>query len=126
MPKTIFELEDKLAIAQERIQQLEKELGLHLHFPLSLKLTRKQEALFGLLMKREIVSQDSFLSIIYNDDLVSNTGVVGVHICHINLKLKPFGIRIHNAFARGYYLTSEDKHAVREIMQKQLSFLPTP
>ena len=107
---------------QNRIYELEEQLGARTEFPPTLGLTLSEEALLGMLFKREIVTQAAAFAVLYG----SNAGggpsdprnVVSVLVMRLRKKLAAHKIEIKTRKAVGYYMPAEAKDRLRSIIER--------
>ncbi len=106
-----------------RVEQLEDALGCKIEAPTVLKLTRYEAKVFGVLMKREMAHHEQIKAALYqatfSGQLEPDSRVIGVFICNIRRKLKPFGITIDSVWGGGYRLTPEAKAKVRALFERE-------
>ena len=107
---------------QNRIYELEEQLGATTEFPPILGLTLSEEALLGVLFKREIVTQTAAFAILYGsraDGGPSNPrNVVSVLIMRLRKKIAAHGIEIKTRNGAGYYMTTEAKNQLRSVIEQ--------
>jgi DNA-binding response OmpR family regulator len=107
---------------QNRIYELEEQLGARTDFPPMLGLTVSEEALLGVLFKREIVTQAAAFAILYGSNADGGPSdprnVVSVLIMRLRKKIAAHGIEIKTRNGVGYYMTSEAKDRLRRIIDK--------
>lgn len=71
-------------------------------------LTPRQADILRLLCKRDLVTSETMLAVLYADeDRISNLLSIFVH--QLRGKLRPLGIQIENVWGRGYRLTAPSK-----------------
>ena len=94
-----------------RNEELEQELGKDVFVPSFLKLTRKEEAIFRVLVKRENPSYQTFLNAMYSDlDKEPETDkIVKVFMTKLRRKLKKYNVEILTHVNHGYFLPKEDR-----------------
>ena|SRR5579871_3436151 len=107
---------------RDRIAELEELVGLHERIPwwLGTKLTPMQAKLLSLLLKRELVSQETACIAIYGNGVDSRPApkIIDTFVHHIRQKLKPYSVKISNAWSRGYYIDAENKQKLRELIAR--------
>ncbi len=107
---------------QNRIYELEEQLGARTEFPPILGLTLSEEALLGVLFKREIVTQAAAFAVLYGSDADGGPSdprnVVSVLIMRLRKKIAAHGIKIMTRNGVGYYMTAEAKNRLRSIIEK--------
>jgi len=112
---------------QNRIYELEEQLGATTEFPPILGLTLSEEALLGVLFKREIVTQTTAFAILYGSKADGGPSdprnVVSVLIMRLRKKIAAHGIEIKTRNGVGYYMTIEAKNQLRRLMEQAISNL---
>jgi DNA-binding response OmpR family regulator len=107
---------------QNRIYELEEQLGARTEFPPTLGLTLSEEALLGMLFKREIVTQAAAFAVLYGSNADGGPSdprnVVSVLIMRLRKKIAAHGIQIMTRNGVGYYMTSEAKSRLRSLIEK--------
>ena len=105
-----------------RIYELEEQLGARTEFPPIFGLTLSEEALLGVLFKREIVTQTAAFAILYGSRVDGGPSdpknVVSVLIMRLRKKLAAQGIEIKTRNGTGYYMTTDAKNRLRRIREK--------
>lgn len=105
---------------EDRIAALESALGLDFLTPVEWGLSPQMMRLFGCLMARDLMTNEAGFVVLCDgriaDDDAPQPKIIDVQICKMRQRLKPFGITIETRWAQGYYLTSETKARVRELM----------
>ena len=103
---------------QERIDFLERALGVQAKMPWSLGLTPKETAVLQIILARNITTRDSLLDGIYGaygyEEPCAN--VIAVYVSKLRKKLQPHGINIKNKWNLGYWMEPADKAKFRELM----------
>jgi DNA-binding response OmpR family regulator len=106
---------------QNRIYELEEQLGARTEFPPMLGLTLSEEALLGVIFKREIVTQAAAFAVLYGSDADGGPSdprnVVSVLIMRLRKKIAAHGIEIKTRNGVGYYMTTEAKNRLQRIME---------
>jgi DNA-binding response OmpR family regulator len=116
------ELEEKLSIANEQIEALKKEIGIYSPCPAIFKLSPTETAFLGLLMRRDLVSENMIFAALYSGrdaDLVPGSKVVDVFMHLLRKKLAPFGIAINTIRGVGRSLSPADKAKVRSFLEEE-------
>jgi hypothetical protein len=125
--EAIIALEQRDHVSRSRIVELEREnqqlraiIGLPEQSIPFFGLTVVEHAVFGALMARQMVSEDSIRTLLYStragDEPESNT--ISVFVCRLRGKLKPYGVGITNRFSEGWFITPADKSRIREILKE--------
>ncbi|WP_448031522.1 helix-turn-helix domain-containing protein [Bradyrhizobium liaoningense] len=96
---------------RERIRVLEELVGIRIDVPLVFGLTAHEAVLFGLLLRRDLVTKEMAMVGLYGDrpDLDPEIKIVDVYVCKARKKLKRFGVEIETVWGRGYRLSAESK-----------------
>jgi DNA-binding response OmpR family regulator len=108
---------------RERIAILETLLGFRVEVPLVFNLTAQEAKLFGLLLKRDLVTKEAGMVALYGsrpDGDVAEEKIVDVFVCKMRPKLKAWGIVIETKWGQGYYLSAESKAKARAMLPKQM------
>jgi DNA-binding response OmpR family regulator len=107
---------------QNRIHELEELLGATTEFPPSLRLTLSEEALLDILFKREIVTHAAACTILYGSHTDGGPSdprnVVSVLIMRLRKKVAAYGSEIKTRSGVGYYMTSEAKDRLRNVIKR--------
>ena len=102
---------------QDEITTLQDALGVSAPvFPLEWDLTRSEEKLLGVLLRRGIAPYDALTTALYQGRVgrdVQEVETLRVHILNLRRKLAVFGIAIRNVHAFGYMLTDETRERIR-------------
>jgi two-component system, cell cycle response regulator CtrA len=114
---------DEIGELKERIRQLEDILvPSNIAYPAAWRLTRTQSVVLSCLVggvdgyrsKDQVYYAINSTSKRYaNADLTGTN--VGVHICHLRNKLRPFGIVVKNRKGQGYQLDANSLKILREL-----------
>ena len=119
-------LERENADLRERLAYLEGALGGGLRLPAAWALSPSQEKLVAVLLCRSFVSRDAAMAAVYRDtgrDEPSEK-IVDVMIYHVRKKLKPHGIEIRTAVARGYCIDEPLRSRLRKALASDDSAEP--
>lgn len=104
----------KIEELEEQVRQLKKLLVPPFVTPVEWGLTRKQQALFCMLLKRDLVTRDMLdAAAITGTSITPNYG--NVILYQLRKKLKKYGIQIKNERGRGWRLVD------RKTWQKRLT-----
>ena len=111
----IKRLQDRVCELEDRLEMYQQELGLKQLTPLVFGFTKNEEKIFNVMMKKEVAYTSFFLTAMYTAEGKNEAepNIVKVHVHRMRAKLKPFKIKIHVLYGRGYYLTPEDKERAR-------------
>lgn len=104
-------LEAENELLREKIVALEEAMGMRIEAPLMLGLTSHETKLFGILLKRDVVTKEAAMSALYGDrpNGEAEIKIVDVYICKARKKLKPFGIQIETIWGRGFRMPAASK-----------------
>ena len=105
---------EKIGELEEQVRQLQKVLVPPFVTPVEWGLTRKQKALFCMLLKREIVTRD-MLDAAYITGTSITPNYVNVILYQLRKKLKKFGIQVKSEWGVGWRLVD------RKNWQKRLT-----
>lgn len=102
---------------RDRVEELEGLLGMRASFPRPWGLTRRESAILGLLLSRQVCFTECiFASVWGNDSEVENARrIIFVYTHRLRRKLAPLGIELSNN-RPGYFLTSEMKRTIRDLV----------
>lgn len=105
---------------RDRLAMLEETIGLRLETPLVLGLTGQEAKLFGILVKRELVTKEAAMVAIYGNQ--PNTEVeikiVDVFICKMRKKLKAYDIAIETVWGRGFLMPAASKANAAALLEQ--------
>lgn len=86
--------------------------------PIEWGLTGKEEAIFGILMSRDICSKESIHFAVYHH--LGGEGpdlkIVDVFVCKMRPKVEPYGILIETRWGHGYFMPESSKAIARELI----------
>jgi two-component system, cell cycle response regulator CtrA len=116
----VMALEEENDQLREKIVTLEEMLGLRVETPLMLGLTGQQSKLFGILLKRDLVTKDAAMAAIYGNKPNSEVEikVVDVFVCQVRKKLKPYEIMIETVWGRGYRMPGPSKVIAAALLEQ--------
>lgn len=98
---------------RDRIEELERLLGMHPVLPRIWGLTTREADVFGILLRRQVVSQTQLFEAIWGGDSDRETKIVEVVVCKLRAKLRPHGIAIRTEHGVGYFIPPDSKAAAR-------------
>lgn len=102
---------------RDRVEELEELLGMREIFPRPWRLTAKESEVFGLLMRRPILSIPQLFSAVYGGDAEKSHKIIEVIVHNIRAKVKLFDISIQNEYGYGYFLPPESKQRARALIE---------
>jgi two-component system cell cycle response regulator CtrA len=101
---------------REKIAELESILGMRLEVPVILALTASEAKIVGILSKRDAVTKEQFMQMLYVNGTDAEIKIVDVFVCKARAKLEKFGISIETIWGRGYRMTPANKAKLQEII----------
>lgn len=113
------QLQVQLDEAREHITQLETLLGTRTPFPVSWNLSEREAELLGLLLNRELVSGDMFMTIVAGarpHDMESDARTYTSQYIH---RLRRKGIQISTVWGRGWFIKSSFKTHLRALIERE-------
>lgn len=117
----IEDLRDRIAEKDERIRQLLDELGASQPIPRGLgHFSPTEGELLGLLIKRDIVSRETAMVVLYGDCTAPpDDKVIDVFIHHIRRKLVLVGIEVCGRGGQGWFIPPGDKAVIAQIRERE-------
>ena len=111
-------LEAENDMLRDRVEQLEKEIGLAAEVPLVAGLTKNESIIFGVLLNNLSPRKSTFMTALFSDriDDPPDIKIIDVWICKMRHKLKPFGIEIKTVWGCGYAIPEASKTIARELI----------
>ena len=101
---------------RDRVEELERLIGMRPVLPRALGLTRREADVFGILLRRPVMSATALFEAIWGGDSDCNSKIVEVIVCKLRAKLRPHGIAIRNQYGIGYFMTPQSKAAARALI----------
>lgn len=101
---------------RDRVEELERLLGLHEAFPRPWRLTKQQSQTFGLLLRRPTVSRDQFIEALHGGESARCERLFDVIVSRLRLKLGPLGIEIKAEHGVGYFIPPASKRLARALI----------
>lgn len=116
----VIALEAENELLREKVIALEEILGLRIETPLVLGLTSHEAKMFGILLKRELVTKEAAMAALYGDRPNGEVEIkiVDVFVCKARKKLKPFGIEIETVWGRGYRMPQTSKAIAAALLEQ--------
>ncbi|WP_445493167.1 helix-turn-helix domain-containing protein [Rhodopseudomonas sp. RCAM05734] len=117
-------LEAEIEALQDRLAALEEVMGMRIEVPFILQLTRHEAQLFGFLLKRDLITKEQGMTVLYGDRAGGEEveiKIIDVFVCKIRKKLKRFGIEIETVWGQGYRMSAASKAIVEDLLQKDLA-----
>lgn len=114
--RALYDANERL---RERVRQLEAMLIEDWNAPIILRLSKTEEDLLSLLMKRDRVTIDNIVTMFYHSRMFSDMPdnpltVARVRIYHLRAKLRKFDIHITCKYLSGYTIAPDDKMRLRK------------
>ena len=100
----------------DRIDELERLLGMRPVLPRIWGLTAREADVLGILLKRQVMSHTQLFEAIWGGDSDRETKIVEVVVCKLRAKLRPLGIAIRTEHGVGYYILPDSKTAARALI----------
>jgi two-component system cell cycle response regulator CtrA len=100
-----------------RVRDLEEQFGFTFECPPQFGLTAQEARIFGLLLKKPLVTKEFAVSALYfhrQDE--AEIKIVDVLICKARKKLKPHNIAIETVWGQGYRLPAESRAIAERLL----------
>jgi len=98
---------------RDRIEELERLVGLRTLPPRLCGLTRREADLLGILLRRQVMTHAQLFEAIWGGDSECNIKIVDVVVCKLRAKLRPHGIAIRTEYGVGYFIPPDSKATAR-------------
>jgi DNA-binding response OmpR family regulator len=98
---------------RDRIEELERLIGMRTVPPRLWGLTRQEADLLGILLRRQVMTHAQLFEAIWGGDSECNSKIVEVVVCKLRAKLRPHGIAIRTEHGVGYFIPPDSKAAAR-------------
>lgn len=107
----------------DRIELLERELGMKVDLPPEFGIPRNMSALLTMLLKREIITREGALLAIYSGmpntwDKEPDPKIIDVFVCKLRVRLRKYGVRVSCKWGLGYYIDGANKRKLRELIAR--------
>lgn len=114
-------LEAENETLRERIDQLQKEIGIAAEPPLIFGLTKNEAIMFGVLLTTLAPRKTTFMAALFSDriDESPEIKIIDVWIYKMRQKLKPFGIEIKTEWGIGYSMPKASKVIARQLIAQE-------
>src|SRR5262249_44392450 len=109
---------------RDRVDELERLLGMRPVLPRIWGLTPREADVFGILLKRQVMSHTQLFEAIWGGDSDRETKIVEVMICKLRAKLRPYGIAIRTEHGVGYFIPPDSKAAARALIDAHAGECP--
>ncbi len=100
---------------RDRVEELEEILGLRPRAR-PFGLSKKETAVFNLLMRWPVMSRDVAFAAIWGADSEINFKIIDVVICDVRRKLRPFGLSVEREWGTGYLMPAESKALAHRLL----------
>lgn len=117
----VMALEAENEQLREKVARLEETLGVRIETPLVLGLTGQEARVFGILLKRELVTKQQAMDVLYGerpDGDEAEIKIVDVFVCKLRKKLEPYEIAIETVWGRGYRIPAQSKTAALALLEE--------
>ena len=117
----VMALEAENEHLRDRVTQLEETLGVRLEVPLVLQLTSQEAKIFGVLFKREMVTREVTMDVLYGnrpDADEPEIKIVDVFVSKMRKKLKAFEIGVETVRGRGYRMNAQSKANAAALLEQ--------
>jgi two-component system cell cycle response regulator CtrA len=104
-----------------RIVRLEESMGARIEAPLEFRFTGQETKVFGILLKRELVTKVQALDALYGhlpEQDEAEIKIVDVFICRMRKKLEPFDIKIETVWGQGYRMPAASKATAQAMLDQ--------
>jgi two-component system, cell cycle response regulator CtrA len=102
-----------------RIRELEEMLGITFETPPQFGFSRSESAIFGLLLKQQLVRRSAMMDSIYlHKQDEAEIKIVDVWVCRMRRKLRPYGITIQTQWGQGYFLSPAHKAIAHGLLDE--------
>lgn len=98
---------------RDRIEELERLMGMRMVPPRLWGLTRQEADVLGILLRRQVMAHAQLFEAIWGGDSECNIKIVEVVVCKLRAKLRPHGIEIRTEYGVGYFIPPDSKAAAR-------------
>jgi len=101
---------------RDRIEELERLVGLRTVPPRLWGLTRQEADVLGILLRRQVMTHAQLFEAIWGGDSDCNIKIVEVVVCKLRAKLRPHGIAIRTEYGVGYFIPPDSKATARALI----------
>ena len=98
---------------RDRIEELERLVGMRMVPPRLWGLTRQEGEVLGILLRRQVMTHAQLFEAIWGGDSERNAKVVEVVVCKLRAKLRRHGIAIRTEYGVGYFVPPDSKATAR-------------
>jgi DNA-binding winged helix-turn-helix (wHTH) protein len=101
---------------RDRIEELERLIGMRMVPPRPWGLTRREADVLGILLRRQVMTHTQLFEAIWGGDSERNIKIVEVVVCKLRTKLRPHGIAIRTEYGLGYFIPPASKATARALI----------
>jgi two-component system cell cycle response regulator CtrA len=98
---------------RDRIEELERLVGMRMVPPRLWGLTRQEAEVLGILLRRQVMTHAQLFEAVWGGDSECNIKIVEVVVCKLRAKLRPHGIAIRTEYGIGYFVPPDSKATAR-------------
>jgi DNA-binding winged helix-turn-helix (wHTH) protein len=98
---------------RDRVEELERLLGMRPVLPRMWGLTGREADVLGILLRRQVMTHAQLFEAIWGGDSDCSVKIVEVMVCKLRAKLRPHGIAIRTEHGVGYFVPSDSKAKAR-------------
>ena len=98
---------------RDRVDELERLLGMRPVLPRMWGLTGREADVLGILLRRHVMSHTQLFEAIWGGDSERSIKIVDVVVCKLRAKLRPHGIAICTEHGVGYFIPRASKDEAR-------------
>src|SRR5262249_26416538 len=103
----------------DRIEELERLIGMRTVPPRLWGLTRREADVLGILLRRQVMTHAQLFEAIWGGDSDRGIKIVEVVVCKLRAKLRPHGIAIRTEHGVGYFVPPASKATARTQIAAQ-------
>src|SRR5262249_19345468 len=101
---------------RDRIDELERLMGMRMVPPRLFGLTRREADMLGILLRRQVMTHAQLFEAIWGGDSERSVKIVEVVVCKLRAKLRPHGIAIRTEYGVGYFIPPDSKATARALI----------
>jgi DNA-binding response OmpR family regulator len=101
---------------RDRIEELERLIGMRMVPPRLWGLTRREADVIGIMLRRQVITHAQLFEAIWGGDSERNIKIVEVVVCKLRAKLRPHGIAIRTEYGVGYFIPPDSKATARALI----------
>ena len=101
---------------RDRIEELERLMGMRMVAPRLFGLTRREADMLGILLRRQVMTHAHLFEAIWGGDSERSVKIVEVVVCKLRAKLRPHGIAIRTEYGVGYFIPPDSKATARALI----------